>query len=105
MKIQTLPLERFADFVDEDRGDAGRRRLAARSLDLHVRLEHEQQRPARQLSAAEHPRRRRRGALKGGQHVELPEHTTLTNLHLTVLNKAGIELKSFGDSTGAIAGV
>ena len=35
------------------------------------------------------------GALKGGQHVELPEHTPLANLHLTVLNKAGLELKSF----------
>jgi hypothetical protein len=45
------------------------------------------------------------GALKGGQHVELPEHTTLTNLHLTVLNKAGLELKSFADSTAEIAGV
>ncbi|MBN1237523.1 MAG: DUF1552 domain-containing protein, partial [Gammaproteobacteria bacterium] len=28
------------------------------------------------------------GALRGGQHVELPEYTTLSNLHLTVLNKA-----------------
>jgi hypothetical protein len=45
------------------------------------------------------------GALRGGQHVELPEYTTLTNLHLTVLNKAGIEVSSFADSTGAIAGV
>jgi hypothetical protein len=45
------------------------------------------------------------GALKGSQHVELPEHTTLTNLHLTVLNKAGLDLKSFSDSTGEIAGV
>jgi hypothetical protein len=45
------------------------------------------------------------GTLKGGQHIELPEHTTLTNLHLTVLNKAGIEQQSFADSTGPIAGV
>jgi hypothetical protein len=45
------------------------------------------------------------GNLRGGQHVELPEYTTLTNLHLTVLNKAGIETTSFADSTGAIAGV
>jgi hypothetical protein len=45
------------------------------------------------------------GALRGGQHIELPEYTTLTNLHLTVLNKAGIETTSFADSTGAIAGV
>jgi hypothetical protein len=46
-----------------------------------------------------------RGALKGGQHVQLPDYTTLSNLHLTVLNKAGLELKSIGDSTGEIAGV
>jgi uncharacterized protein DUF1552 len=45
------------------------------------------------------------GALKGGQHIDLPEHSTLTNLHLTVLNKVGFELKSFADSTGEIAGV
>jgi hypothetical protein len=45
------------------------------------------------------------GALKGGQHVNLPEYTTFSNLHLTVLNKAGLELKSTGDSTGEIAGV
>ena len=45
------------------------------------------------------------GNLNGGQHVELPEHTALTNLHLTVLNKAGFELQSFADSTGEIAGV
>jgi hypothetical protein len=45
------------------------------------------------------------GRLRGGQHVELPEHTPLTNLLLTVLNKAGLEMQSFADSTGAIAGV
>jgi hypothetical protein len=45
------------------------------------------------------------GTLRGGQHIDLPEHTTLSNLLLTVLNKAGLEHKSFADSTGAIAGV
>ena len=45
------------------------------------------------------------GRLKGGQQVELPEHTPLTNLLLTVLNKAGLEMTSFADSTGEIAGV
>ena len=45
------------------------------------------------------------GALKGGQHVTLPEYTTFSNLHLTVLNKAGVDVKSIGDSTGVIAGV
>jgi hypothetical protein len=45
------------------------------------------------------------GRLRGGQQVELPERTPLTNLLLTVLNKAGLEMKSFADSTGEIAGV
>jgi hypothetical protein len=45
------------------------------------------------------------GALRGGQHVDSKEYTTFSNLHLTVLNKAGLEMKSIGDSTGEIAGV
>jgi Protein of unknown function (DUF1552) len=45
------------------------------------------------------------GGLKGGRQIELPERTTISNLHLTLLNKAGVETKSFGDSTGVIAGV
>ncbi len=46
------------------------------------------------------------GTLKrGGQHIELPERTPLANLHLTILNKVGIEADKFADSTGIIAGV
>jgi hypothetical protein len=45
------------------------------------------------------------GGLRGGQHLTMPEFTTMSNLHLTVVNKAGLELKSIGDSTGEIAGV
>ena len=45
------------------------------------------------------------GKLTGGRHIELPEPTPLANLHLTILGKAGVEQKSFGDSTGTIAGV
>jgi hypothetical protein len=45
------------------------------------------------------------GTLRGGQHIDLPERTTLSNLHLTVVNKAGLELDRLSDSTGEIAGV
>ena len=46
------------------------------------------------------------GRLKqGGQHLTLPEHTPIANLHLTVLNKVGIEQNRFGDSTGIIPGI
>src|SRR6516165_6120374 len=41
----------------------------------------------------------------GGQHLVLPERTPIANLHLTILQKVGIERDKFGDSTGTIAGV
>src|SRR5579871_5643532 len=41
----------------------------------------------------------------GGRHVLLPERTPIANLHLTLLQKAGLERDKFGDSTGTIAEV
>ena len=41
----------------------------------------------------------------GGQHLALPERTPIANLHLTLLQKVGLERDHFGDSTGTIAGV
>jgi hypothetical protein len=45
------------------------------------------------------------GKLKGGRHIVPPEKTPIANLHLTVLNKLGIERDKLGDSTGFIPGV
>jgi hypothetical protein len=43
------------------------------------------------------------GKLKlGGQHLVLPEHTPIANLHLTLMQKVGLERDHFGDSTGVI---
>lgn len=39
----------------------------------------------------------------GGQHIVLPERTPIANLHLTLLQKVGVERDRFGDSTGTIA--
>jgi hypothetical protein len=39
----------------------------------------------------------------GGQHVVLPERTPIANLHLTMLQKIGVERDKFGDSTGTIS--
>ena len=39
----------------------------------------------------------------GGQHVMLPEKTPIANLHLTLLQKVGMERDKFGDSTGRIS--
>ena len=40
-----------------------------------------------------------------GQHVMLPERTPIANLHLTLLQKAGLERDHFGDSTGTISAI
>ncbi|HEY7333869.1 MAG TPA: DUF1552 domain-containing protein [Bryobacteraceae bacterium] len=40
------------------------------------------------------------GALKGGRHLVYPEHTPLTNLQLTLLNKLGVPAEKLGDSSG-----
>ncbi|HTB20953.1 MAG TPA: DUF1552 domain-containing protein [Bryobacteraceae bacterium] len=40
------------------------------------------------------------GTLKGGRHLVYPEHTPLTNLQLTLLNKLGVPAERVGDSNG-----
>jgi hypothetical protein len=42
------------------------------------------------------------GRLKGGRHVRYAEPTPLANLHLTLLDKAGVRLDSFADSNGKV---
>ena len=39
----------------------------------------------------------------GGQHIALAQQTPLANVHLTLLNKFGIEQDKFADSTGMIS--
>ena len=39
----------------------------------------------------------------GGQHVGLEKRTPLANVHLTLLDKFGIEQTTFADSTGLIS--
>lgn len=40
------------------------------------------------------------GNMQGGRHVTYEKHTPMANLHLTLLNKAGVEMDSFADSNG-----
>ena len=42
------------------------------------------------------------GKLKGGRHVRYAEPTPLANLHLTLLEKAGVRMQSFADSQGKV---
>ena len=40
--------------------------------------------------------------IQGDRHVKYPEDTPIANLYLTLLDKLGIHLESFGDSTGRV---
>ena len=40
------------------------------------------------------------GRMKGGRHIKYPENTPMSNLLMTILDKAGIPQESVGDSTG-----
>jgi hypothetical protein len=105
VKVQHYHVERFAEFVDKlSKTPDGEGSLLDHSMLMYGSNMSNSDRhnnyplPIILVGGA-------RGELKGGQHLQLPEYTTLSNLHLTVLNKAGVEAKSIGDSSGAIAGV
>lgn len=40
--------------------------------------------------------------LRGGRHVKVTPGTPVTNLHVTLLDKLGIPVERFGDSTGSV---
>lgn len=42
------------------------------------------------------------GRLKGGRHLKFPERTPISNLLVSVLEKAGIHREALGDSTGKL---
>jgi hypothetical protein len=47
----------------------------------------------------------KRTGIKGGQHIRTELHTPLTNMHMTLLDKMGVPMESFGDSTGKLEGL
>ena len=44
------------------------------------------------------------GRHQGGRHLKYPDHTPMTNLILSVLDKVGVPIDTLGDSTGALVG-
>ncbi len=45
------------------------------------------------------------GQMRGGRHIRFEQPTALANLHLTLLDKVGVPLDSFADSSGKIDGL
>lgn len=42
------------------------------------------------------------GNMRGGRHIRYDEKTPLANLHLTLLDKVGVQVDSFADSNGTV---
>jgi hypothetical protein len=42
------------------------------------------------------------GQLRGGRHLMFAKDTPMNNLHLALLDKVGVNVEKFGDSTGEI---
>jgi hypothetical protein len=42
------------------------------------------------------------GNVRGGQHIRFSAPTPLANLHLTLLNKVGVQMDRFADSAGML---
>jgi hypothetical protein len=42
------------------------------------------------------------GKMRGGRHIQFAQATPLANLHLTLLDKVGVRLDSFADSSGKV---
>ncbi len=42
------------------------------------------------------------GGMKGGRHIRYDKPTPLANLHLSLLEKVGVDIDAFGDSNGTI---
>src|SRR5262245_5780567 len=105
-KIQTWHLEQFADFVKKmaDTPD-GQGSLLDQSIFMYgsnmSNSDRHDNYPEPNIVVGGGS-----GKMKlGGQHLVLPERTPIANLHLTLLQKIGVERDTFGDSTGTIAGV
>jgi hypothetical protein len=43
--------------------------------------------------------------LQGGRHIRYEQGTNLSNLHLTLLDRVGVQMDSFVDSTGKVEGL
>ena len=39
---------------------------------------------------------------QGGQHIKHDKQTPLANLHMTLLDRVGVQLDSFADSNGTV---
>jgi hypothetical protein len=46
-----------------------------------------------------------KGTIKTGRHIRYPRETPLTNLYLTMLDRMGVKVDRFGDSTGRLTGL
>jgi len=105
IKIQTYHMQRFADFVKKlSEMPDGENTVLENSLFLYGSNMSNSDRhnnfPLPTMFVGHGM-----GTVKGGQHLVLPERTPLANVHLTMLNRLGLDHQSFADSTNVITEV
>ena len=81
---------------------SGWRRQAARFHGRALRRRHERRQRAQQLQRSGGPGGRKDLQLKGNRHVKYPKGTPLANLMLGVMDRFGVQVEKFGDSTAEI---
>ena len=45
------------------------------------------------------------GSLKGNRHIRVAKETPITNLHLSLMDRMGVNVPALGDSTGHLGGL
>ena len=45
------------------------------------------------------------GTITPGRHIRCAAETPITNLYVSMLNRMGVDVDAFGDSTGTISGL
>lgn len=105
IKIQTYHTERFADFVKKlSEMSDGENSVLENALFLYGSNMSNSDRhdnyplPTMLVGHA-------MGTVKGSQHLVMPERTPLANVHLTMMNKLGLNREKFADATGVISEV
>ena len=100
VKLNTYHVSLFAKFLREAEVDAGRRRLAARSLADSLWQRHERKRQHSRLNVPTLLVGGLCGTMKGNRHIQAKKETPLANLMLSLANKYDCDIDKFGISTG-----
>ena len=104
-KINHFHIAQFAYLLEQAEGGEGGRRHAARQLHDRLRQRHQRRQPPQPRRPADPAGGQGRRHDQAGPARRYPKETPLTNLYLSMLDRMGVKVDSFGDSTGRLDGL